>query len=102
MFLISSIQVAPAMMVAPPGQVQGVTQLAPQQVMVQNQPPPAQAPPPAASPVAATPSENRLRDIKHDLSPEIASKSLSALKDRKEKIMSELGHIVGFMIQQYY
>jgi len=92
---MATLQVAPAMMVAPPGQVQGVTQLAPQQVMVQNQPPPAQAPPPAASPVAATPSENRLRDIKHDLSPEIASKSLSALKDRKEKIMSELGHIVG-------
>jgi len=35
------------------------------------------------------------RDIKHDLSPEIASKSLSALKDRKEEILSELGSIVG-------
>jgi len=96
---MATLQVAPAMMVAPPGQVQGVgvTQLAPQQVMAQNQQPAAQVQPPAqaASPAAATPSENRLRDIKHDLSPEIASKSLSALKDRKEKIMNELGHIVG-------
>ena len=50
--------------------------------------------------------------MKHDLSPEIASKSLSALKvkthtsfgetlswillqDRKEEILSELGDIVG-------
>jgi hypothetical protein len=33
--------------------------------------------------------------VKHDLSPEIASKSLSALKDRKEEILSELGNIVG-------
>ena len=50
--------------------------------------------------------------MKHDLSPEIASKSLSALKvklrplcmmaislnplqDRKEEILSELGNIVG-------
>jgi len=94
---MATLQVAPAMMVAPPGQVQGVTQLAPQQVIAQNQQPAAQVQPPAqaASPAAATPSENRLRDIKHDLSPEIASKSLSALKDRKEKIMNELGHIVG-------
>jgi len=96
---MATLQVAPAMMVAPPGQVQGVgvTQLAPQQVMAQNQQPAARVQPPAqaASPAAATPSENRLRDIKHDLSPEIASKSLSALKDRKEKIMNELGHIVG-------
>eukprot|EP00092_Neocalanus_flemingeri_P054196 GFUD01063827.1.p1 GENE.GFUD01063827.1~~GFUD01063827.1.p1 ORF type:complete len:955 (-),score=170.59 GFUD01063827.1:2224-5088(-) len=39
--------------------------------------------------------EVQRRDIKHDLSPEIASKSLSALKDRKEEILSELGSIVG-------
>jgi len=39
--------------------------------------------------------EAQRREIKHDLSPEIASKSLSALKDRKEEILSELGHIVG-------
>jgi len=41
------------------------------------------------------PQEVQRRDIKHDLSPEIASKSLSALKDRKEEILSELGSIVG-------
>lgn len=39
--------------------------------------------------------EVQRRDVKHDLSPEIASKSLSALKDRKEEILSELGNIVG-------
>ena len=39
--------------------------------------------------------EVQRRDMKHDLSPEIASKSLSALKDRKEEILSELGNIVG-------
>merc|ERR1719510_1344590 len=39
--------------------------------------------------------ETPTRDIKHDLSPEIASKSLSALRDRKEEILSELGNIVG-------
>jgi len=39
--------------------------------------------------------EAQRREIKHDLSPEIASKSLSALKDRKEEILSELGNIVG-------
>ena len=33
--------------------------------------------------------------MKHDLSPEIASKSLNALKDRKEEILTELGDIVG-------
>jgi len=39
--------------------------------------------------------EHQRREVKHDLSPEIASKSLSALKDRKEEILSELGNIVG-------
>jgi len=46
-------------------------------------------------PVPATQQETPRRDMKHDLSPEIASKSLSALKDRKEEILSELGNIVG-------
>jgi hypothetical protein len=35
------------------------------------------------------------RKSKHDLSPEINSKSLSALKDRKDEIIMELGSIVG-------
>jgi hypothetical protein len=39
-------------------------------------------------------SPNR-RKNKHDISPEIASKSLSALKDRKDEIIMELGNIVG-------
>ena len=43
------------------------------------------------SPKQQTPT----RDMKHDLSPEIAIKSLSALRDRKEEILSELGNIVG-------
>jgi len=43
------------------------------------------------SPKQQTPA----RDMKHELSPEIASKSLSALRDRKEEILSELGSIVG-------
>jgi len=43
------------------------------------------------SPKQQTPA----RDLKHDLSPELASKSLSALRDRKEEILSELGNIVG-------
>merc|ERR1719195_2124505 len=41
------------------------------------------------------PQQQQQRDIKHDLSPEIASKSLSALRDRKEEILVELGDIVG-------
>lgn len=40
------------------------------------------------------PSPQR-RKSKQDLSPEIASKSLSALKDRKNEIIEELGTIVG-------
>lgn len=35
------------------------------------------------------------REINHDLIPGIIIKSLSALKDRKEEILSELGDIVG-------
>ena len=62
-------QVAPAMMVAPP-----------QQLVVQPQ---------------QQQQQQQQRDIKHDLSPEIASKSLSALRDRKEEILVELGDIVG-------
>ena len=36
-----------------------------------------------------------MRALGHDLSPDIATKSLSALKGRKEEIISELGDIVG-------
>ena len=35
------------------------------------------------------------RSMRHDMSPEIASKSLSALQDRKQEIISELKEIVG-------
>jgi len=35
------------------------------------------------------------RRFSHEISPDIATKSLSALKDRKEEIISELGDIVG-------
>jgi hypothetical protein len=35
------------------------------------------------------------RSMRHDMSPEIATKSLSALKDRKQEIISELKEIVG-------
>merc|ERR1719166_949748 len=45
--------------------------------------------------------EAQRREIKHDLSPEIASKSLSALRDRKEEILSELGNIVGMSNASY-
>ncbi len=37
------------------------------------------------------------RSVRHDMSPEIASKSLSALKDRKQEIISELKEIVGML-----
>jgi hypothetical protein len=97
----------PAMMAQPPSQQQMVV------VQPQAQPPPGQgppqplqievAPPPyqAASrptPTSTTEEEqggSGRREVKHDLTPEIASKSLSALKDRKEEILSELGNIVG-------
>ena len=69
------VQVAPAMMVAPP-----------QQLVVQPQ---------QQQPQQQQPQQQQQRDIKHDLSPEIASKSLSALRDRKEEILVELGDIVG-------
>ena len=36
-----------------------------------------------------------MRRMSHDVSPEIASKSLQALEDRKEEIISELEDIVG-------
>jgi len=49
------------------------------------------------SPKQQTPA----RDMKHELSPEIASKSLSALRDRKEEILSELGNIVGMSNASY-
>merc|ERR1719500_2379495 len=87
----------PTMMARPPPQ-----QLQQQMVMVQPQPqvnqqqPPSiqQAPTSNGEEAAAGPSSSR-REVNHELSPEIASKSLSALKDRKEEILSELGDIVG-------
>merc|ERR1719500_2347054 len=87
----------PTMMAQPPPQ-----QLQQQMVMVQPQPqvnqqqPPSiqQAPTSNGEEGAAGPSSSR-REVNHELSPEIASKSLSALKDRKEEILSELGDIVG-------
>ena len=36
-----------------------------------------------------------MRRMSHDVSPELASKSLQALEDRKEEIISELEDIVG-------
>jgi hypothetical protein len=39
--------------------------------------------------------EMNQRSMRHDMSPEIATKSLSALKDRKQEIISELKEIVG-------
>ena len=39
--------------------------------------------------------EMNQRSMRHDMSPEIASKSLSALQDRKQEIISELKEIVG-------
>lgn len=71
-------------------------------VQPSQQPPPIQVVEPAAPPANNTVESNQTggaeggrREVKHDLSPEIASKSLSALKDRKEEILSELGDIVG-------
>ncbi len=40
--------------------------------------------------------------MRHDMSPEIATKSLSALKDRKQEIISELKEIVGKQMFCYY
>ena len=62
--------------------LQGTLQVTPAMVVANNK---------SESPKQQTPA----RDIEHDLSPEIASKSLSALRDRKEEILSELGNIVG-------
>ena len=39
--------------------------------------------------------EFSVRRFSHEISPDIAAKSLLALKDRKEEIISELGDIVG-------
>ena len=39
--------------------------------------------------------QDAIRRLSHDVSPEIASKSLQALEDRKEEIISELEDIVG-------
>ena len=100
-------QVAPAMVVAPPNQVQGVQQLVVQQQ--QQQQPQVQIlivdifllkiffqPGGPVVQTVQTPSQPQIQsDMKHDLSPEIASKSLNALKDRKEEILTELGDIVG-------
>lgn len=99
----------PAMMAHPPSQQQLLV------VQPQAPPPPRQGPPQAIQIEVApplhpamsqpTPSSSTAeeegqggsgrREVKHDLTPEIASKSLSALKDRKEEILSELGDIVG-------
>ena len=62
--------------------LQGSLQVSPAMVVAQNK---------SESPKQQSPA----RDLEHDLSPEIASKSLSALRDRKEEILSELGNIVG-------
>merc|ERR1712013_252576 len=74
-------------------------QAPPPPIQIEVAPPPPQPPPPPPSSSSAegTGGVNNggRRDMKHDLSPEIASKSLSALKDRKEEILSELGNIVG-------
>merc|ERR1711962_1781456 len=81
----------PAAMLAQQPQQQQMMVVQPQ---AQQQPPP---PPPSSSSAEGTGGVNNggRREVKHDLSPEIASKSLSALKDRKEEILSELGDIVG-------
>ncbi len=43
------------------------------------------------------------RSMRHDMSPEIATKSLSALKDRKQEIISELKEIVGkYIFWKYF
>merc|ERR1712088_999823 len=82
--------------VAPPQQQQQQQQQQPQQQQQQQQ---QQQPPPSSSSAeggaAGHSNGSGRREVKHDLSPEIASKSLSALKDRKEEILSELGDIVG-------
>ena len=87
--------VATPVMAAPDGNVYAVQagaplhmanmatlQVAPAMVVAHNK---------SESPKQQTPA----REMEHDLSPEIASKSLSALRDRKEEILSELGSIVG-------
>merc|ERR1719460_2953416 len=80
----------------PPQQLQQqMVMVQPQPQVNQQQPPPIQqAPTSNGEEGAAGPSSSR-REVNHELSPEIASKSLSALKDRKEEILSELGDIVG-------
>merc|ERR1719158_1730061 len=75
----------------PPIQIEVAPPQQQQQQQQQQQPPPSSN---SADGGAAAHCNGR-RDVKHDLSPEIASKSLSAPKDRKEEILSELGDIVG-------
>merc|ERR1719447_2408425 len=79
---------------APPPPIQIEVAPPPSQPLQQQQPPP---PPPSSSSAEGGGGVNNggRREVKHELSPEIASKSLSALKDRKEEILSELGDIVG-------
>merc|ERR1711936_414000 len=76
--------------VAPPRQQQQH-----QQQQHLQQPPPPSSSSSEGGAVAGNNNGGGRREVKHDLSPEIASKSLSALKDRKEEILSELGDIVG-------
>jgi len=76
--------------VAPPQQQQQH-----QQQQHLQQPPPPSSSSSEGGAVAGNNNGGGRREVKHDLSPEIASKSLSALKDRKEEILSELGDIVG-------
>jgi len=99
-------QLPPMMAQPPPQQLQQQMVMVQPQPQVNQQPPPPiqievashqstqQAPPSNGEEAAAGPSSSR-REVNHELSPEIASKSLSALKDRKEEILSELGDIVG-------
>merc|ERR1712088_759902 len=81
----------PAMLAQQPQQQQ--QQQPQQQQQQQQQPPPSSSS--AEGGAAGHSNGSGRREVKHDLSPEIASKSLSALKDRKEEILSELGDIVG-------
>merc|ERR1711971_440996 len=73
---------------------QGPAMLAQQPQQQQQQPPPSSSSSEGGA-AAGHSNGGERREVKHDLSPEIASKSLSALKDRKEEILSELGDIVG-------
>merc|ERR1719356_2268381 len=78
----------------PPIQIEVAPPQQQQQQQQQQQPPPSSSSS-AEGGAAGSSNGGGRREVKHDLSPEIASKSLSALKDRKEEILSELGDIVG-------